>query len=256
MPETSIIVVNASHSRGLASVSRSGIAGDCPTRAYNPTVLETLELETGASPTAAVIWLHGLGADGHDFEPIVPELDLPDTPAVRFVFPHAPMQPVTINGGAVMRAWYDVYGLGGVRREDEAGVRVSQAHVEALIARERSRGVPASRLVLAGFSQGGAIALHTGLRHAERLAGILALSTYLPVAATLGAEASAANRDVPIFMAHGRHDALIPVERAMVSRDALSKAGYAVEWHDYPMDHAVCYEEIADVGAWLRRVLV
>jgi phospholipase/carboxylesterase len=219
-------------------------------------VLATLELETGASPKAAVIWLHGLGADGHDFEPIVPELDLPDTPAVRFVFPHAPMQAVTINGGAVMRAWYDVYALEGQRREDDAGVRASQARVEELIEREKARGVPAARLVLAGFSQGGAIALHTGLRHRERLAGIMALSTYLPVASTLAAEATPANRAVPIFMGHGRGDALIPIERAMMSRQQLEAAGYAVEWHEYPMAHAVCMEEVADVSAWLQRVLL
>jgi phospholipase/carboxylesterase len=218
-------------------------------------VLDALELETGPRPTAAVIWLHGLGADGHDFEPIVPELDLPDTPAVRFVFPHAPLQPVTINGGAIMRAWYDVYGLEGARREDEAGVRASQASVEALVAREKARGVPASRLVLAGFSQGGAIALQTGLRHPERLAGIMALSTYLPLASTLAAEASPANRAVPIFMAHGRHDPLIPIERAILSRDALLKAGYDVQWREYRMAHAVCAEEIGDLAAWLRRVV-
>jgi phospholipase/carboxylesterase len=218
-------------------------------------VLETLELETGPRPTAAVIWLHGLGADGYDFEPIVPELDLPATPAVRFVFPHAPMRPVTINAGAVMRAWYDVLSLEGVRREDDAGVRASQASVEALIAREKSRGVSAARLVLAGFSQGGAIALQTGLRHGERLAGIMALSTYLPLAPTLTAEASAANRGVRIFMAHGRHDSLIPIERAMISRDVLGKAGYEVEWHDYAMEHAVCREEIDDIAGWLRNVL-
>jgi phospholipase/carboxylesterase len=218
-------------------------------------VLETIEVETGPRPTAAVIWLHGLGADGHDFEPIVPELGLAATPAVRFVFPHAPMRAVTINGGAVMRAWYDIVSLEGVRREDDAGVRASQASVEALIARETSRGIPAGRLVLTGFSQGGAIALQTGLRHAERLAGIMALSTYLPLASTLVAEGSAANRDVPIFMAHGRHDGLIPIERATISREVLRKAGYNVEWHDYAMEHAVCREEIDDIAAWLRAVL-
>ena len=218
-------------------------------------MLQTLELETGPRPTAAVIWLHGLGADGYDFEPIVPELGLAATPAVRFVFPHAPMRPVTINGGVVMRAWYDILSLEGVRREDDAGVRASQASVEALIAREASRGIPAERVVLAGFSQGGAIALQTGLRHADRLAGIMALSTYLPLAASLAAEASAANRDVPIFMAHGRDDGLIPIERAMISRDVLRKAGYAVEWHDYAMEHAVCREEIDDIAAWLRHVV-
>ena len=218
-------------------------------------MLETLELETGPRPTAAVIWLHGLGADGYDFEPIVPELDLPAAPAVRFVFPHAPMRPITINGGAVMRGWYDVMSLEGVRREDDAGVRASQASVDELIARELARGVPAARLILAGFSQGGAIALQTGLRHPERLAGIMALSTYLPLAATLAAEASAANRDVPIFMAHGRDDSLIPIERATISRETLRAAGYKLEWHDYAMEHAVCREEIEDIAAWLRRVL-
>ena len=218
-------------------------------------MLETLELETGPRPTAAVIWLHGLGADGYDFEPIVPELDLPAAPAVRFVFPHAPMRPITINGGAVMRGWYDVMSLEGVRREDDAGVRASQARVDELIARELARGVPAARLILAGFSQGGAIALQTGLRHRERLAGIMALSTYLPLAATLAAEASAANRDVPIFMAHGRDDGLIPIERATISRETLRAAGYKLEWHDYAMEHAVCREEIEDIAAWLRRVL-
>jgi phospholipase/carboxylesterase len=218
-------------------------------------VLATLELETGRAPTASVIWLHGLGADGHDFEPIVPELDLPDGLAVRFVFPHAPMQAVTINGGAVMRAWYDVYGLEGQRREDAAGVRASQAKIEELLAREKARGVPAARVVLAGFSQGGAIALQTGLRHGERLAGIMALSTYVPVASTLAAEASPANRAVPIFMAHGADDPLIAIERATASRRQLEAAGYAVEWHEYRMAHAVCAEEIADVSAWLQRVL-
>ena len=218
-------------------------------------MLATIELETGAKPTASVIWLHGLGADGHDFEPIVPELDLPDALAVRFVFPHAPMQAVTINGGAVMRAWYDVYALEGARREDADGVRASQTKVEELIAREKARGVGAARIVLAGFSQGGAIALKTGLRHGERLAGIMALSTYVPVASTLAAEASAANRAAPIFMAHGVDDPLIPIERAIASRRQLEAAGYAVEWHEYPMAHAVCVEEIADVSAWLQRVL-
>ena len=218
-------------------------------------MLETIELETGPRPTASVIWLHGLGADGHDFEPIVPELDLPEALSVRFVFPHAPLMPVTINGGAVMRAWYDVYNLDGVRREDEAGIRVSQQSVEALIAREKSRGAAAARVVLAGFSQGGAIALQTGLRHGETLAGIMALSTYLPLAAALAAEASPANRRVPIFMAHGRHDPLIPIERASVSRESLRKAGYDVEWHDYAMEHSVCPQEISDIAAWLGRVL-
>jgi phospholipase/carboxylesterase len=199
-----------------------------------------------------VIWLHGLGADGHDFEPIVPELRLESALRVRFVFPHAPVQPVTINGGYAMRAWYDI---GNDRRQDEAGIRASQARVEALIARERTRGVAARRIVLAGFSQGGAIALQTALRHPERLAGVLALSTYLPLAETLAAEAHPANRDAPIFMAHGTQDPLIPLARAAASRDTLRALGYDVQWREYPMPHSVCAEEIAEIGAWLTGVL-
>lgn len=216
------------------------------------TLLETVEIETGSAPQAAVVWLHGLGADGHDFEPIVPELDLPSSLAVRFVFPHAPMRPVTINGGWVMRAWYDIRDDGGVRREDAAGVRVSQQQIEALIARERGRGVAADRIVLAGFSQGGAMALHTGVRHAERLAGIMALSCSLPLPDTVATEASPANRDVPIFMAHGREDTLVPLARGARARDLLRQLGYRVDWREYPMPHAVCPEEIQDIGTWLR----
>ncbi|MBI1845636.1 MAG: carboxylesterase [Candidatus Rokubacteria bacterium] len=216
--------------------------------------LETIEIETGPAPRASVVWLHGLGADGHDFEPIVPELGLPGAPAVRFVFPHAPVRPVTINQGMVMRAWYDVYGPGG-RQEDAAGLRASQQAVTMLIERERSRGVAAESIVLAGFSQGGAMALLTGLRHPERLAGLLALSCSMPLAATLAGEASAANREVPIFMAHGRYDDVVPLERAGTSRDALVKAGYHVDWREYPMPHAVCAEEIADIATWLGTVL-
>ena len=217
--------------------------------------LDAVEVETGRSPQASVIWLHGLGADGHDFEPLVPALGLPATLPVRFVFPHAPMRPVTINGGMVMRAWYDIRPEGGERREDAAGVREAQARIEALIARERTRGVAAGRIVLAGFSQGGAMTLHTGLRHAERLAGILALSCFLPVADTLAAEASPANRDVPIFMAHGTHDAIIPLARARHARDVLQGLGYRVDWHEYPLPHAVCDAEVADLSRWLRYFL-
>jgi len=213
---------------------------------------EAVEIETGPSPRASVIWMHGLGADGHDFEPIVPELGMPATPAARFVFPHAPVQPVTINGGARMRAWYDVTGDG---RQDAAGIRASQARVEALIARERSRGIAPGAIVLAGFSQGGAMALHTGLRHPERLAGILALSTYLPLPDTLAQEASKANRNLPIFMAHGTQDPVIPLSWAARSRDHLTSLGYAPDWHEYPMPHSVCAQEIADVSGWLRIVL-
>jgi phospholipase/carboxylesterase len=217
-------------------------------------MLETLEIETGSGPQSSVIWLHGLGADGHDFEPIVPELDLGPAP-IRFIFPHAPMMPVTINQGFVMRAWYDIVSSDLGRQEDEAGVRASQAALEALIEHELGRGVPARRIVLAGFSQGGAIALQTGLRYPDRLAGIMALSTYVPIAGSLAGEAQAANRDVPIFMAHGELDPVVPIRRARESRALLEDLGYRVEWHEYPMPHAVCAEEIAHISAWLTRVL-
>jgi len=218
-------------------------------------LLDAIEIETAPNPTASVIWMHGLGADGHDFEPIVPELGLPARPAVRFVFPHAPMRPVTINQGHVMRAWYDVRAQAGVPREDEAGVRQSAQQVDALIARERQRGIAPGCLVLAGFSQGGAMALHVGLRYPERLAGVLALSCYLSLAATLPTEASPANRDVPIFWAHGTHDPMIPLAMAEHGRAQVAALGYAIEWHQYPMPHAVCAEEIADIARWLGRVL-
>jgi len=216
-------------------------------------ILDAIEIETARSPAASVIWLHGLGADGNDFASIIPALQLPKTP-IRFVFPHAPVQPVTINGGMRMRAWYDISD-GAIRREDEGGVRASQKLIEALIAREKERGVEAKRLVLAGFSQGGAIALQTGLRHPQRIAGVMALSTYLPIADKFAAEANAANRDAPIFMAHGSYDPVIPLARAEQSRSFLQSLGYAVEWREYPMQHSVCPEEVADVSAWLRKVL-
>jgi len=217
-------------------------------------LLETIEIETAPSPRRSVIWMHGLGADGHDFVDIVPALGLRDTP-VRFVFPHAPMRKVTINQGMVMRAWYDVRGDGGVRREDGPGVREAQGWIEALIARERSRGVAAEHVVLAGFSQGGAMALHTGLRHPERLAGIMALSCFLPLADHVAAEASAANRATPIFFAHGVHDPMIPLARAQQARDTLTALGYRVEWHEYPMPHSVTDAEVLDIAAWLARIL-
>jgi len=218
-------------------------------------LLEAIEIETAASPTCSIIWMHGLGADGHDFVDIVPELGLPARPGIRFVFPHAPMRPVTINAGYVMRAWYDIRDDGGTRREDPAGVRASQKSIEALLEREKARGVPARSIVLAGFSQGGAMALHTALRYGERLAGIMALSCSLPLADTLGAEASPANRDVPIFMAHGTHDPMIPMARAMRAREVLSGLGYRLEWHEYAMQHSVCLEEVRDISAWLGSVL-
>lgn len=218
-------------------------------------LLESLEIETAPNPDAAVVWMHGLGADGHDFEPIVPELGLPTSIRVRFVFPHAPLRPVTINQGHVMRAWYDVRALAGVRREDEAGVRQSARQIEALLVRERQRGIVPDRLVLAGFSQGGAMALHVGLRYADRLAGILALSCYLPLASTLDTEPSPANRDVPIFWAHGLHDPMLPLAMAEQGREQLAALGYRIEWHQYPIPHSVSAEEIADVARWLERVL-
>ena len=220
--------------------------------------LETIEIETAPNPTATVIWMHGLGADGNDFVPMVPELRLGSAPAIRFIFPHAPMIPVTINNGYVMRAWYDVsYGdlEGKSRQADEKGVRASQAEIEKLIAREVGRGIRANKIVIAGFSQGGAIALHTGLRHAAPLAGIMALSTYLPAPHTLPAEAAPANRDIALFYAHGSDDQVIPIAMAETSRQTLSVAGYAVDWHEYPMQHSVCLEEIRDISAWLQTVL-
>jgi len=215
---------------------------------------QALEIETAPAPDAAVLWLHGLGADGHDFEPVVPQLRLTPQLRVRFVFPHAPVRPVTLNMGMRMRAWYDILQLGG-GREDEAGIRESQALLEALIARERRRGVAAQRIVLAGFSQGGAVALHTGLRHAERLAGILALSTYLPLRATLAAEAAPANHNLPILMCHGSFDPMLPMQLGLASRDHLRSAGYRVEWKEYPMQHQICREEIRDISDWCRVAL-
>jgi len=215
-------------------------------------LLDCLELGPHGPAEACVIWLHGLGADGHDFEPIVPELGLGES--VRFVFPHAPHRPVTINAGYVMRAWYDIATPRIDAEQDAAGIEASAAQVNALIAREVGRGVPPARIVLAGFSQGGAVALHTGLRRTEPLAGILALSTYLPVAERLASEA-APDRRVPIFMAHGSDDPIVPVALGRDSRDRLIEAGYDVQWHEYPMGHSVCPGEVADIGNWLRQRL-
>ena len=214
--------------------------------------MEAVEIQTGSKPAASIIWLHGLGADGHDFDPIVPELKL--AKPVRFVFPHAPARPVTINQGMRMRAWYDILQFGG-GPEDEAGIRGSQRLVEELISKEKKNGMPAAKIVMAGFSQGGAIALQTALRYPERLAGVLALSTYLPLAGSLQSERSPANQDIPIFMAHGRYDDIIPLRRAEESRRLLEAAGYRVEWHEYPMPHSVCAEEIADIAAFLARIV-
>ncbi len=214
--------------------------------------LEVIEIETGQNPNASVIVLHGLGADGNDFVPVAEQLDLGPVGPVRFVFPHAPTMPVTINAGYVMRAWYDILGVDLAQREDETGLRASQALVEALIAKEKARGVPARRIVLAGFSQGCAMTLMTGLRHDERLGGLVGLSGYLPLAAKAEAERHPGNRDVPIFLAHGTSDPIIPIARARASRDALIRLGHDVEWHEYSMPHSVCAEEIADLGRWLK----
>jgi phospholipase/carboxylesterase len=222
-------------------------------------LLEQVELVTGPTPTATVIWMHGLGADGYDFVPIVKELEVNTLPGlaggVRFIFPHAPVRPVTINNGMAMRAWYDIKMIDLVRQEDDVGVRASQLEVEKLIAREKERGIPANRIVLAGFSQGGAITLQAGLRHAERLAGLMVLSSYLPLAGSVAAEASPANRNVPILMAHGTRDPVVQLLRATTSREQLEALGYKIEWHDYPMEHSVCLEEIQAVRAWLGKIL-
>jgi phospholipase/carboxylesterase len=210
--------------------------------------MDAIQIETGPDPEACVIWLHGLGADGHDFEPIVPELEL--ARPVRFLFPHAPVRPVTINNGMRMRAWYDIVQF-GPGREDDAGLRASQKQVEEMI---RAQGMPASRIVLAGFSQGGAIVLQTALRYPERLAGVMALSCYLPLAGTLEGEAHPSNKGVPIFMAHGQYDDVIAIGRAQKSREHLEKLGYRIEWHEYPMPHSVCAPEIADISKFLSSV--
>ncbi|HEY7902342.1 MAG TPA: dienelactone hydrolase family protein [Casimicrobiaceae bacterium] len=217
--------------------------------------MPAIEIETAASPDAAVIWLHGLGDDGRGWSDIVRSLPLPAGAAIRFVFPHAPVMPVSINNGMRMRAWYDIKAANLNERADLAGVRRSQGDLEALVARETARGIVARRIVVAGFSQGGAIALYAGLRHAERLAGIVALSTYLIDGAGLATEASAANRDVPIFMAHGLYDPVVQYPWAEASRNALVAQHYAVEWHSYPMEHSATLEEVADVGRFLARVL-
>ena len=217
--------------------------------------LEVIEAHTGENPVATILIMHGLGADGRDFLPIAEQLDLSGIGPVRFLFPSAPVMPVTINGGYQMPAWYDILGVDLVSRQDEAGLRHSQASIEALIAHEKSRGMPAHRIVVAGFSQGCAMALMTGLRHSERLAGIVGMSGYLPLADKTAAERSAANRDTPVFLAHGSRDGVVALPRAIATRDALAAMGYPVEWHEYGMEHSVCPQEIADLQAWLLRVL-
>lgn len=228
---------------------------DVPGDSYAGGMLETLSFDTAPQPRATILILHGLGADGNDFVPVAQELDLEAVGPVRFVFPHAPVMPVTINGGYRMRAWYDILGTEMQGVQDEAGLRRSMALLEELLAAEQQRGVPASRTVLAGFSQGCAMALLTGLRHAEALAGIAGMSGYLPLAATTEAERSPANARTPIFLAHGVHDDVVIHRRGADSRDALQRMGYEVEWHEYPMAHSVSMEEIADLNRWLLKVL-
>ena len=218
-------------------------------------LLDNIEIETAPNPTIAVVWLHGLGADGNDFVPLVRELDLTGLPGIRFVFPHANTMPVTINGGYVMRSWYDIVATDLTRREDEGGLRASQLQVEALIAREKARGIPASRIILAGFSQGCAMTLQTGLRHPEKLAGMLCLSGYLPLSSVAGAERSEASLGTPIFMAHGVQDPVVPFARAEESRKVVEALGYQVEWHAYPMQHTLCLEEVQDISQWIRKVV-
>lgn len=218
-------------------------------------ILPAVEIETRPNPSHAVIWLHGLGADGNDFVPVATQLSLPPL-GIRFVFPHAPMVAVTINGGFVMRAWYDIQEPELSRREDEAGVRRSQKLVQNLVDREIARGIPASRIVLAGFSQGGAIALQTGLRCRHKLAGLMALSAYLPLMKKVDRERTLANSLTPIFMAHGSLDNIVPLSLAIASRARLSQLGYKISWHEYPMMHGVCEEELADIGVWLKGVLL
>ena len=217
--------------------------------------LQTIEIETRPKPSHSVIWLHGLGADGNDFVPIVQELQLPQS-GIRFVFPHAPMRAVTINGGFVMRAWYDIVSQDIARKEDELGLRQSQKMVEELIGREAARGVPANKVVLAGFSQGGVIALQTALRQPRRLAGVMSLSAYLPLVQKIEQERHAANNDIPVFLGHGTSDNVVPLVLGKASRDQLIKMGYDVDWHQYPMAHSVCAEELQDLSAWFKRVLI
>jgi phospholipase/carboxylesterase len=229
-----------------------------PGRAEVPaagSLLDCVELQTHPAPDASIVWLHGLGADGFDFVPVVRELQALGAPPARYVFPHAPLRPVTINGGAVMRAWYDILGVRIDQREDPDGIRQSQAQVEALIERETARGTPRSRIVLAGFSQGGAITLHTGLRQREPLAALVALSAYLPLAGSAAAEATAAARSAPIFMAHGRDDPIVPIDRAQASRVALAALGCRVQWHEYAIPHSVCEEEIEALARFLGEAL-
>jgi phospholipase/carboxylesterase len=217
--------------------------------------LETVELSTGPAPTAAVVWLHGLGADGHDFEPIVPHLLWSGAPDIRFVFPHAPIRPVTLNGGMAMRAWYDIIDLSLGRDHDQKGIIDSVNQAAALVARERKRGIASERIIVAGFSQGGAIALQLALRYPEPLAGLVALSTYLLMDRTLENDRHEANRSLPVFVGHGKADPMVPCFLGETLAGRLRGMGHEVEWHSYPMLHAVCAQEIADLSAWMKNCL-
>jgi phospholipase/carboxylesterase len=217
--------------------------------------LETVEITTGPDPVAAVIWLHGLGADGHDFEPAVPQLLWPGAPPLRWVFPHAPLRAVTLNGGMQMRAWYDILGIDSDRGHDAAGIEQSVSQVASLVQREHRRGIHPHRIAVAGFSQGGAIAIQLALRYSQRLAGLIALSTYMVHSERLRGQAHPINRDLPVFMAHGSMDGVVPLLMGVAAADALRAWGYALEWHDYPMAHAVCPEEIVHIRAWLGKHL-
>jgi phospholipase/carboxylesterase len=219
------------------------------------TTLEAVEIETGRNPTGTVLWLHGLGADGHDFAPIVPQLVESHERPLRFVFPHAPVRPVTINGGMAMRAWYDILGFNRGVPHDDVGIRASDVEVRALIQRENQRGIPANRIVLGGFSQGGAISLFSGPRYPEKLAGIMALSCYMLLEDLLPAERSKANYTTPVFLAHGNQDPVVDFRRGLEAKQLLEAGGYPVEWHPYPMPHSVCPQEVADIANWLRKVL-
>ena len=221
----------------------------------NQRVLQCIEIETGANPSHSVIWLHGLGADGHDFEPIVPALGIPAATPTRFIFPNAPVRPVTINGGMAMRAWYDILTPAMVRVEDEAGILESEQQIMALIERENARGIASERIVLAGFSQGCAMTLHTGLRYPQKLAGLIALSGYLPLMDRAAPHWQVANQDTPIFMGHGTQDPVVTIDRGQSTQQMLMSHGYAVQWHTYPMPHSVCPEEVHDIALFLKDVL-
>ncbi|KQV53659.1 MULTISPECIES: alpha/beta hydrolase [unclassified Duganella] len=218
-------------------------------------LLDSIVIDSKPNPGVSVIWMHGLGDSGEGWAPIVNELNLSDLPGIRFIFPHANTMPVTINGGYVMRSWYDIVHTDLGRQEDEKGLRESQILVDALIEREIARGIPANRIVLGGFSQGCAMTLQAGLRYPQKLAGLMCLSGYVPLADKVAAERQAANQETPIFMVHGRMDPVIPIERAVASRDLLATLGYQIEWHDYPMQHSACAEELAHISAWLKKVL-